>query len=130
MVSHSQHTGKQPAATARVVGTERWGRAPAPPRSVLVAFAQAILLTAGGVAMGSSPDRRRSALFCRRAVWRVISSRVENSSHIGAVPDTVPSVADTPVHQLGDRSRPPDAQLRHFFAPQSTDLFFDMVVLV
>jgi hypothetical protein len=77
--SNRQRGGKRPVATARVIGTDRWGRAPAPPRSVLVVSGQTILLIAGGVAAGSSPDRRRSALFSRHAVWRAISWKAGSS---------------------------------------------------
>src|SRR6266571_4470769 len=46
--SHSPHCERRPVVTARLVEKDGWGRAPAPPRSVLVASRQTILLTAGG----------------------------------------------------------------------------------
>ena len=45
---------------------------PGLPRLVLVASRQAILLTARGVAVGSSLNRRRSALSSPRVVSRVL----------------------------------------------------------
>ena len=70
---NSPHSGRPPVVTAQVVGKDGWGREPAPPVSILVALGQVILLTVGGVAAGSSPCRRRSALFSTRAVWTAIS---------------------------------------------------------
>ena len=77
--SNPQHSGTRPAATARAGATDRWGRAPALPQSVLAASGLAVRLTEAVIAVGSSLDRRRSALSFPRAVWRAISSRAESS---------------------------------------------------
>jgi hypothetical protein len=53
---------------------------PGLPRLVLVASRQAILQTARGVAVGSSLDRRRSALSSRPALWRAM--RIEARSAV------------------------------------------------
>src|SRR5438093_1948384 len=39
--SNLQHSERRPVVTAQVVGTDGWGRAPAPPQSALAASAQA-----------------------------------------------------------------------------------------
>ena len=80
MESNRQHSGRRHVASVPLVETDGWGREPAPPVSILVILGQVILLTVGGVAAGSSPCRRRSALFSTRAVWTAM--RIEGSAAI------------------------------------------------
>src|SRR5437588_65887 len=74
-----RHSGTRPVATARAGAIKEWGQVLARPQSVLAASRQTGLLTAEDVAVGSSLDRRRSALFSPPAAsptasWRVGSS--------------------------------------------------------